>query len=70
MSFAEGQLVSACKHGQNTIYPSDYVWGVGCSYVFAVCTYSGMLLERFSDVPECLLCFRPILHGEGEEKKD
>lgn len=39
----------------------DWVWVVECTCEFAVCTYSGMLLERFSDVSECLLCFRPIL---------
>lgn len=55
--FAEG-LISACKHGYNHTktqwaywaFSSKWVWVVGCSCEFAVCTCSGTLLKRFSDV--------------------
>lgn len=67
-SFAEG-LVSACKIGSNHTktqwdywdFPSDWFWAVRCRCAFPVWTFHSMLLERFSDVSECLLCFRLIL---------
>lgn len=73
-SFAEG-LVSSCKHGNNHTKHSGHnghFTGAGSRLLdvavdFAVCTYSSMLLERFPNSSECLLCFRPVLEIEGEE---